>query len=170
MKFKDYLRAGNGASDITPLLANKEAFRALVEALAVKASDLVIDKVVCVEGRGFLIGSPVAFKLNAGLVPVRSPGKLKNETFTETYTDYSGHGKSLQLHIDAVQQDERVLIVDDWVETGATMKATIRLLEKCGAKIIGIIAFMDDTNEELKQELRSYNYRYIETVARDDTF
>ncbi len=170
MNFKEYLRSGQGATDITPLLADKEAFNVLIQKLAAKSSGQQVDKVVCVEGRGFLLGAAVAFHLKVGLVSLRVHGKLKNETYSEAFIDYSGNGKILEIHTDAIQQGERILIIDDWIETGATMKAAISLVEKCGGQIVGITAFMDDTTDELKQFLQQYNYQFLEQISAEDTF
>ena len=129
-----------------------------------------IDKVACVEGRGFLLGAPVAYGLKVGLVPIRSLGKLNNKVFSETLIDYSGKEKALEMHEDAINTSEKILLIDDWVETGATNKAAIKLIEKCGGKVVGIGAFMDDTKDDLREELKKYNYQYLEKVVADDKF
>ena len=129
-----------------------------------------IDKVACVEGRGFLLGAPVAYGLKVGLVPIRSLGKLNNKVFSETLIDYSGKEKALEIHEDAINTSEKILLIDDWVETGATIKAAIKLIEKCGGKVVGIGAFMDDTKDDLREELKKYNYQYLEKVVADDKF
>jgi len=170
MNYKKFLRTGNEKSDITPLLNNDEAFNHLINDIITQFNDIKIDKVACIEGRGFLIGAPVAFGLKVGLLPIRSKGKLKNEVYSETYIDYSGKEKILEIHKDAVLTGERILLVDDWVETGATNKAAIKLIEKCGGKVAGIGAFMDDSKDELKDELKKYNYHYIERVEEEDRF
>src|SRR5256885_6814790 len=139
MNFKQYLRPGKEASDITPLLQDKEAFHQLIDELTNLAKELSMDKVACIEGRGFLLGSAVAYKLNVGLVPIRIEGKLKNETYSQTYTDYSNKEKTLEMHTDAITKGENILIVDDWLETGSTIKTAIALIEKCGGTIVGII-------------------------------
>ncbi|MFA6250809.1 MAG: purine phosphoribosyltransferase family protein [Candidatus Shapirobacteria bacterium] len=170
MEYKSFLRPGKGATDISPLLGNAVAFVDLINDLIGLFDNLKVDKVACIEGRGFLLGAPVAFGLKAGLVPIRSPGKLKNQIYSETFIDYSGKEKTLEIHQDAISVGERIVIVDDWVETGATIKAAIKLIEKCGGKVVGVAAFMDDSNDELKEELKKYNYNYIEKVRKGDKY
>lgn len=170
MNLKSYLRKGKGATDITPLLGNKEAFKELITRLSDLARIQASDKVVCVEGRGFILGAAVAFNLGLGLVPVRTPGKLKNETHSVTFVDYSSKEKTLEIHKDALTPGDKVIIIDDWVETGETVKATIALVEKCGGKVAGITAFMDDSTEELKGDLKKYNYNFLDKVTKGDQF
>ena len=170
MNYKNYLRPGKWASDITPLLNNGEAFNNLVQDLIKLFEGVEVDKVACVEGRGFLMGAPVAFGLTVGLIPIRAKGKLKNEVYSETYIDYSGKEKILEIHLDAINKGEKVILIDDWVETGATIKAAVKLIEKCGGKVVGVGAFMDDSSDALKKELEKYNYHYLEKVGDEDKF
>lgn len=170
MDYKQFLRPGKGATDITPLFNSSEVFESLIEDLAKLFEGLKIDKVAAIEGRGFMLGAPVAYKLKTGLVPIRSAGKLKNEVFTKSYTDYSGKEKVLEIHRDAIKSGERVLLIDDWVETGATNKAAIRLIEKCGGEVVGIGALMDDSKDELREEFKKYNYKYLDKVISGDKF
>ena len=170
MNYKDFLRPGKGAADITPLLNNRAAFNSLIDDLISLFVSIQIDKVACVEGRGFLLGAPVAYGLKVGLVPIRSLGKLNNKVFSETLIDYSGKEKALEIHEDAINTSEKILLIDDWVETGATNKAAIKLIEKCGGKVVGIGAFMDDTKDDLREELKKNNYQYLEKVVADDKF
>lgn len=170
MNYKVFLRPGRGAADITPLLNDGVAFENLVNDLVELFEKIKVDKVVCIEGRGFLLGAPVAYRLKAGLVPIRSPGKLKNQVYSERFIDYSGKEKVLEIHQDAIKVDEKVLIIDDWVETGATNKAAIKLIERCGGKVVGIGAFMDDSKDELREGLEKYNYRFLAKVSEEDNF
>ncbi len=170
MNYKHFLRPGNGAADITPLLNDKVAFVSLINDLIKLFSDIQVDKIACIEGRGFLLGSPVAYGLKVGLVPIRSPGKLKNQVFTRTFIDYSGKEKTLEIHQDAINKGEKVILIDDWVETGATNRAAIKLIEQCGGIVVGIGAFMDDSKEELREKLRKYNYCFVEKVVAGDKF
>lgn len=132
--------------------------------------DKHIDKVACIEGRGFILGSAVAYELEVGLIPIRIKGKLQNETYQETFRDYSNEEKTFEIHTDAVSKGERVLIIDDWLETGNSAKAAISLIEKCGGEVIGIGVFIDDSTEDVKKSLKGYNYRHLETVSREDNF
>lgn len=123
--------------DITTLLANPEGFRAAIDGLLAPYRDVQIDKVVVIESRGFIFGTPMAYALNAGVVPVRKPGKLPADTLTEEY-DLEYGTNSLQIHTDAIERGERVIIVDDLLATGGTVDATIRLVNDLGGEIIGI--------------------------------
>ncbi len=170
MNFKNYLRPGKGATDITPLLSKGDAFHQLIKNISDLFSDQKINKVACIEGRGFILGSAVAYHLHAGVIPIRRKGGLKNKIYSLKYVDYSGKEKSLEMHRDALMAGEKILIIDDWVETGATIKTTVRLIKKCGGNIIGIGVFMDDSNPRVKQSLSKYNYRYLEKVTAQDMF
>lgn len=170
MDYKQFLRPGKGATDITPLLNDGKAFENLVNDLTRLFRGIKIDKVAAVEGRGFMLGAPVAYRLKVGLVPIRTVGKLKNDVFAESFIDYSGKERTLEVHQDAIKGGECVLIIDDWVETGATNKAAIKLIEKCGGKVVGVGALMDDSKDKLREELKKYNYQYLEKVIADDKF
>lgn len=170
MDYKQFLRAGKGASDITPLLSNGVAFLNLIKDLARLFNNVTVDKVAGVEGRGFILGSPVAYEIKVGLIPIRTAGKLKNEVYSEKYIDYSGKEKYLEIHQDAIKPGEKILLIDDWLETGATVKAAIKLIEKCEGIVSGIGVFMDDSSETLREELKKYNYQYIAKVNYNDKF
>lgn len=123
--------------DITTLLAHPDAFRVAIDGLLTPYKGEQIDKVVVIESRGFIFGTPMAYQLNAGVVPVRKPGKLPAETLTEEYSLEYGTN-TLQIHADAIEKGERVIIVDDLLATGGTVEASIRLVEKLGGEIVGI--------------------------------
>ena len=123
--------------DITTLLAHPTAFRDAIDGLLSLYKDEQIDKVVVIESRGFIFCTPMAYQLNAGVVPVRKPGKLPAETLTEEYALEYGTN-TLQIHTDAITQGERVIIVDDLLATGGTVQASIRLVESLGGEIVGI--------------------------------
>ena len=131
----DYPEPGVVFKDITPLLADHAGFHAVVEALAEAGRDdsgaTVVDKVVGMEARGFILAAPVALALGTGFVPVRKAGKLPRETHAVSYSlEYAA--ATLELHRDAVQPGERVLLVDDVLATGGTVAATRELVERCG--------------------------------------
>ncbi|OGM20717.1 hypothetical protein A2714_03475 [Candidatus Woesebacteria bacterium RIFCSPHIGHO2_01_FULL_38_9] len=168
MNLKIFVRSGKGAADITPLLRDNEAFAELINRLAGKILDLDFDKIVCIEGRGFLLGSAVAFKLGKGLVPIRTAGKLKNETLSVDYIDYSGSKKTLEINKDTLNEGEKVVIIDDWVQTGATLKSAIKLVESLRGNIVGIVVFMDDSNDVTRDDLSKYNYQYLEKDLKQE--
>jgi adenine phosphoribosyltransferase len=123
--------------DITPLLADAAAFKAAIDEMSAPYMNEKIEYVVAVESRGFIFGASIAEKLNAGFVPIRKKGKLPFKTKTVTY-DLEYGTDSLEIHSDAFAKDARVLLVDDVLATGGTMCAAAKLVEKLGAKVIGI--------------------------------
>ena len=156
----DYPEPGVIFKDITPLLADPEAFRAAIDAIAGHFADKGITKVVGAEARGFLVGAPVAYQLNAGLVPARKPGKLPRETYSESYALEYGTDE-LQIHKDAIVPGDKVLVLDDLVATGGTSVASAKLVEKAGGEVIGFgfileLAFLDPRGvigKEFSQEI-----------------
>ena len=128
--------------DITPLLGDAEGFKATIDRFVEHYRDAKVDVVVGIEARGYMIGAPVAYALGAGFVPVRKPGKLPGRTYTEEYALEYGTN-ALQIHADAVGHGQRVLVVDDLLATGGTIAATLRLLEKLGADIVGIAVLIE---------------------------
>ncbi|HEY7069989.1 MAG TPA: adenine phosphoribosyltransferase [Acidimicrobiales bacterium] len=133
----DFPQPGIVFKDLTPLLADVDAFRFSVDAIADHAAGLTVDKVVGIEARGFLWAAPVAYRIGAGFVPVRKPGKLPWRTVTETYALEYGTD-SLEAHADAVAPGDSVLIVDDVLATGGTAAATAHLVEHLGGHIAGL--------------------------------
>jgi adenine phosphoribosyltransferase len=133
----DFPSPGIVFRDLTPLLGDVEAFRFTVDTLADAFSGRRVDKVVGVEARGFILAGPVAYRLGAGFVPVRKPGKLPWRTESEEYALEYGVDR-LELHADGVVAGEQVLIVDDVIATGGTAAATVRLVEGLGATVAGL--------------------------------
>lgn len=128
--------------DITPLLADPAGFRSTVDLFVERFRGARVDAVVGIEARGYMLGAPVAHALGAGFVPVRKPGKLPGEKFSEEYALEYGTN-TLEIHADAVGNGNRVLVVDDLLATGGTMAATVRLLGKLGAKIVGCAVLIE---------------------------
>lgn len=138
----DFPEPGVVFKDITPVLADADAFAELVEALAAPYHDLGVSKVAGIEARGFTLATPVARLLHAGFIPIRKPGKLPYETVRESYSLEYGTD-SLEIHTDAVHVGERVLVVDDVIATGGTAAAAIRLLKGIGAEVVGFSVFIE---------------------------
>lgn len=130
----DFPKPGILFKDITPLLKNPQALNEAVRLLAETAQDLGITSVVGIESRGFIFGAAVACKLGVGFVPIRKPGKLPFETVSESYELEYGTD-TIEMHADAFALGERVLLIDDLLATGGTMKAAVRLVEKSGARV-----------------------------------
>ena len=133
----EFPKAGVTFKDITPLLADAEGFATCVDALADRFAGERVDKVIGVEARGFIIASPVAYRLGAGFVPVRKKGKLPWRVHSDTYQLEYGVD-TLEVHTDAVLKGERALILDDVLATGGTAAATWRLVEKLGGEVVGL--------------------------------
>jgi adenine phosphoribosyltransferase len=123
--------------DITPLLRDANGFKAMIDLFVDKYRSERVDCVIGIEARGYMIGAPLAYALGAGFVPVRKPGKLPGSKHTEEYALEYGTN-SLEIHDDAVDSGQRVLVVDDLLATGGTVAATLRLLKKLGAEPIGV--------------------------------
>jgi adenine phosphoribosyltransferase len=128
--------------DITPLLSDKDGFRATIDLFVDRFRDTKIDAVVGIEARGSMIGAPIAYQLGAGFVPVRKPGKLPGEKFSEEYALEYGTN-TLEIHADAVGHGQRVLVVDDLLATGGTIAATLRLLKRLGADVVGVAVLIE---------------------------
>ena len=139
---QDFPKPGIGFKDITPLLSNPEATSACLELLASTLADKNINKVIGVEGRGFFFGILLAQKLNAGFVPVRKPKKLPFETISASYELEYGTD-TLEMHIDAIQKGDKVLIHDDVLATGGTAKAVCELVEQLGGEIVQMNFLME---------------------------
>ena len=133
----DFPQQGIVFKDITPLLGDEVAFSTAIDMIVVHFGRGNVDKVVGIEARGFILSSPVAYHFGAGFVPVRKAGKLPWESEAEQYELEYGT-ETLEIHRDAFTPGERVLIVDDVLATGGTARATARLVERLGAKVVGI--------------------------------
>ncbi|MDJ0841474.1 MAG: adenine phosphoribosyltransferase [Acidobacteriota bacterium] len=132
----DFPKEGIVFKDISPLLANPGALHGAIEAMAQPFIHDQIDLVVGIESRGFMFGPGVAYHLGCGFAPVRKPGKLPHDTHSISY-DLEYGTDTLEIHIDAIHQGSRVLIVDDLLATGGTATATKQLVEKVGGDLVG---------------------------------
>ena len=131
----DFPQAGIIFKDITPLLGDPHAFNMVINVLADRYIGQHIDRIVGVEARGFILGAALAYKLNTGLILVRKPGKLPAETLTTTYELEYG-ADQLEIHRDALQPGARVVLVDDVIATGGTMRAAIELVKALQCEIV----------------------------------
>jgi adenine phosphoribosyltransferase len=138
----DYPKKGIMFRDITTLLGNARAFRAAVDALVQPYAGVKIDKVAGIEARGFILGGAVAHQLSVGFVPVRKKGKLPYAVIGEDYDLEYGKDR-VEIHSDAVKKGESVILVDDLIATGGTAFASIKLLERAGAKVAGCVFVID---------------------------
>src|SRR6188472_1834920 len=138
----DFPKAGILFYDVTTLLRDPEGFKLAVDALASPYANADIALVVGIESRGFILGAAVADRLGAGFVPVRKVGKLPSKTVKVSY-DLEYGSDSLEMHNDAIEQGQRVLIVDDLLATGGTARATVDLVKQVGGKVVGIACLIE---------------------------
>jgi len=151
----DFPKQGIIFRDITTLLQNKHAFRHAVNILVKKYKNKKIDKVIAIEARGFILGGIVAHKLGAGFVPVRKKGKLPWKTHSVTYELEYGID-TLEMHHDAIEEGDRVLIIDDLLATGGTVKAVTDLVKKSRGKIVGIAFLIELTGLKGKEKIKDF--------------
>ena len=133
----DFPKPGIRFYDITTLLKDAEAFRAVIDRMADQVGGTPVDVVVGMESRGFIFSAPLAYKLDAGFVPVRKLGKLPAETIEVEYELEYGTA-TLEIHADAISKGQRVLIVDDLLATGGTVMGTIELVRRLGGEVAGL--------------------------------
>lgn len=128
--------------DITPLLRDGDAFRSLIDTFAERYADAHIDAVAGIDARGFIIGAALAYRLGCGFIPVRKAGKLPFETVCESYSLEYGES-TVEVHTDAAEAGDHVLVVDDLVATGGTILAAVKLMQRLGAKIVDTAVIID---------------------------
>jgi adenine phosphoribosyltransferase len=133
----DFPKPGILFYDITTVLKDKTGFAQLIDALAARYIDQHIDLVLGIEARGFIFGPALAYRLNAGFVPVRKPRKLPAPVARVTY-DLEYGSDTLEIHLEAIQPGQRVLLVDDLLATGGTMEATLKLVKELGGEVVGL--------------------------------
>jgi adenine phosphoribosyltransferase len=151
----DFPRPGILFRDITTLLKDKKSFKLAIDALTKKYKNKNIDVVVAVEARGFILGGAVAEKLGAGFVPVRKKGKLPWKTNSVTY-DLEYGTDTLEMHHDAIKPKDKVLIVDDLLATGGTVRAVTDLVKQLQGQIVGIAFLIELTDLKGKEKLKDY--------------
>jgi adenine phosphoribosyltransferase len=163
LELTDYIRAipdfpkpGILFRDITPLLAHPAAFRAAIDQLVDRYRDRNIDVIAAAEARGFIFAAPLALELNVGFVPVRKPGKLPFDTHAFHY-DLEYGTDTLEVHIDGISPGQNVLLVDDLLATGGTIRACCRLVERCGAKVAGCAFVIELADLGGAKQIADYN-------------
>ncbi len=156
----DWPKKGILFYDVTTLLKNGQCFHEVVNALTAPFEDKHVDLVVGIEARGFILAPTVAFRLEAGFVPVRKPGKLPAATHKVTY-DLEYGTDSLEIHQDAIEPGQRVLIVDDLIATGGTAKAVADVVEKMGGTVVGLAFMVELTALKGRQKLANHKVTSI---------
>ena len=162
----DWPAPGVQFRDITPLLSNPRVFRVLIDAFVHRYFDVRPDAIAGLDARGFIIGSVLAYELNVGFVPIRKKGKLPFTTVEETYELEYGSA-TVEIHTDAVQAGDRVVLIDDLIATGGTMMAGMRLLERLGASVIEGAAIVDLPELGGSQKLREAGLKLHTLVHYD---
>jgi adenine phosphoribosyltransferase len=138
----DFPHKGIMFRDVTTLFADPRGFRIAIDQLLHPYAGTDIDRIVGLEARGFILGGAIAHQLSVGFVPIRKKGKLPGKTLSQDYTLEYGEA-TMEIHDDAIQPGEKVLMVDDLLATGGTAEAGIKLLEKLGAEIVGCAFVID---------------------------
>jgi adenine phosphoribosyltransferase len=169
MQFDYYFERVNkntiGKYDITPIFADRDAFRNLIDDWERMVADWDFDTIVGIESLGYIIGSALAIRTNTRFVPVRKANKQPNVidvTKSAPFVDYSGTEKVLEINNGLISKVNRVLIVDDWIETGAQVNAVIELVRHQGGFIEGITALNIDQNQKTSAALSGFTYQSID--------
>ena len=157
---QDFPKEGILFRDITPLMADGEAFHYACNELTEFAKEVGATVVVGPESRGFIFGCPVAHALKIGFIPVRKPGKLPRETVSMKY-DLEYGSNELHMHSDSIKKGDKVLIVDDLLATGGTVDATIKLIEKMGGEVVGCGFLIELVDLKGRDLLKGYNVKAL---------
>ena len=158
----DFPKPGILFYDITTLLKDPDAFREVIDRMTDQVKDSRVDLVVGMESRGFIFSAPLAYQLRAGFVPVRKLGKLPAETIEVEY-DLEYGTATLEIHKDAIQPGQRVLIVDDLLATGGTVQGTIELVQRLGGEIAGLSFMVELTGLHGREQLGEFQIHTLLT-------
>jgi len=156
----DFPVAGIQFKDITPLIGNGDAYRKAIDELAHFAKSQEAELVVGPDARGFIFGSPVAYALGVGFVPVRKPGKLPRATIQYDY-DLEYGKNTLAMHQDAIKPGQKVVIIDDLLATGGTMDATIKLIEAAGGIVVGLGFLIELVELKGREKLKGFPVKVL---------
>lgn len=152
----DFPKEGIMFKDITPLLKDKEAFMEAIDSIKDNYKDVEIDYIVGIESRGFIVGTPLAYAMEKGFIPIRKPGKLPADKITTSY-DLEYGSNELELHRDSIDKGDKVLIIDDLLATGGTVKASCDLVEELGGDIVGIGFLLELEDLNGREKLKGYD-------------
>ena len=133
----DFPKPGIVFRDITTALKDPETLKQMVDYLCEEFKDTKIDYIAALESRGFIFGMPMAYKLNAGFIPIRKPNKLPAATYSQEYSLEYGTDK-IEIHVDAIEEGANVLLVDDLLATGGTAEAAVKLIKRAGGNLVGL--------------------------------
>ena len=152
----DFPVKGIQFKDITTLLKDKEAFKYSIDKIAEYCTQFQIDYIAGIEARGFIIGAPVAYNLDVGFLPIRKPNKLPSEVERVSYQLEYGEN-ILEIHKDAINVGDRVMVVDDLLATGGTTAAVFQLIEKLGGKVIGASFIIELSFLNPREKIKGYD-------------
>lgn len=152
---EDYPIEGISFKDITTLLKDKEAFNETLNLMEEKLKDLDFDYIVGIESRGFLFGAPLSDRMNKGFIPIRKPGKLPADIEKISY-DLEYGASELEIHKDAINKGDRVLIIDDLIATGGSAQASAKLIESLGGEITAFAFLIELTSLRARELLKDY--------------
>lgn len=142
--------------DITTLIRDGEALQETIDTLVEHYRDTDIEVIAAIEARGWIFGSPLAYELGAGFVPIRKPSKLPAEKVAVSYSLEYGQN-TLEMHLDAIERGTKVLIVDDLLATGGSAKAAVQLVEKLGGEVVGLAFLIELTDLHGRDKLKGYD-------------
>ena len=160
----DYPKPGIQFRDITTLLKDPAGFRLTIDTLAERYRSQGIQKVAGIEARGFIVGAALAYQLGCGFVPIRKPGKLPSSTIGEDYALEYGQDR-IELHVDAIGQGERILLVDDLIATGGTAAAAATLIRKVGGVLVEAAFIVDLPDLGGRRKLEAMGYKVFALTA-----
>ncbi|MBO8165598.1 MAG: adenine phosphoribosyltransferase [Kosmotoga sp.] len=158
----DFPKPGIIFKDVTPLLKNSEAFKESIGLLKRAASSWDFDLIVAPEARGFIFAAPLALEMDKGFVPIRKPGKLPYEVISKSYSLEYGEA-TLEMHTDAIAKGNRVLILDDVLATGGTIKAIAEMIKEAGGEVAGILTIIELSFLEPRKKLKDYQVKALIT-------
>ncbi|MBD3188504.1 adenine phosphoribosyltransferase [Candidatus Bathyarchaeota archaeon] len=158
----DFPKKGIQFKDITTLIKDPDGLKNSVDDIIKEFEGKKIDKVAGIESRGFIFGTPIAYQLGTGFIIIRKPGKLPADTVREEYELEYGTD-SIEMHVDAISEGDRVLLVDDLLATGGTAEAAVKLVEKAGGKVVGV-AFVIELTGSLDGRSKLADYEVVSLV------
>lgn len=156
----DFPEKGIMFRDITTLLQDKVAFKQAVDEMKKITDEYDFDLIIGPESRGFIVGTPLAYATGTGFVPVRKPGKLPYRTIRFEY-DLEYGSDVLEIHMDAIKEGEKVIIVDDLLATGGTLLSTIKLVEQLGGEVVAVLVLIELIDLNGRDRLKKYNVKSL---------
>lgn len=158
----DFPEPGIIFRDLTTVMQEPDGLQAAVSSMKEKIQDIDFDVVAGLEARGFMFGTPIAYDMKKAFVPIRKKGKLPCETISETYELEYGSAE-IEIHTDAIEPGQKVVIVDDLIATGGTVSAAIKLIERLGAEVVGCVFLVELAGLKGREALKGYNVEAVIT-------